>query len=191
MNIGIDIDDTLNYLYEIKKEMAQNYIQQNNLNFNLLDENAYYLEDMYDWQPKDHELFWETCGEELFLKAPLRPFAKETLEQLKKLGHKIYIVTARSTKKFKQPYELSYKWLVENGVVFDELFVGQEDKSQVCKEKNITIFVDDLPENIEIVSNIGVKTILMQNMHNENFNHPTAIRVYDWKTAFEEILKLV
>lgn len=79
MNIGIDIDDTLNDIYDYKRIIAENYIANNNLNYNLINADAYLVEDMFNWDKEGFKTFWESCSEELFSTAPVRPYTVELL----------------------------------------------------------------------------------------------------------------
>lgn len=190
MNIGIDIDDTLNDIYDYKRIIAENYIANNNLNYNLINADAYLVEDMFNWDKEGFKTFWESCSEELFSTAPVRPYAVELINKLKQLGHNIYIVTARSTKSFAKPYEISHNWLIKNNIVFDELIASRSDKDVICLEKNLEIFIDDLPENLEKISNVGVKALVMHNSHNKEFNHPHITRVTNWQEIYDIIVNL-
>lgn len=66
--------------------------------------------------------------EEIIKNIMLRDNVKETILKLKNKGYKIYIITSRSKGYHKDPYQISYDWLVKNEIYFDELIVNVNDK---------------------------------------------------------------
>lgn len=87
----------------------------------------------------------------------------------------------------KDPYEISESWLKKNGIVFDKLLVGKEEKAQACLDENIDVFIDDLPKHVSDVNNNGRTTaILMQTIANKNLKLD-CLRVKNWKQVYKII----
>lgn len=188
MNIGIDIDDTLSNLYSLKKKVLFDYLKSKKLNTKLIDKNGYYLRDMYNWKDDaQFEEFWEYSHNKIFEDASVRKGAIKVINKLIKDGHKIYIVTARSSVRFSDPHGMSERWLNKKGIAFDKLIANRSDKENVCLENNIDIFIDDLWENLEKISNVGVKCLLLNNSQNKNFKSDDVVRVHSWKNALKHI----
>ena len=168
MIIGIDIDDTLTYLKDSKIESATNFIKNNNLPYQLIDPDAIFFKDMFDWPEEVCNQFWYAEADKLLSSVPARDNASEVVSRLKNAGHKIIIITARTTEWHKQPYQMSFDWLQKNNIPFDKLIVGHTDKTQVCVDENIDVFIDDLPSTLVKLQNENIKTILVVNPTNKN-----------------------
>ena len=181
MTIGIDIDDTLTFLHDIKIKTAQNYITNHNLNFKLVNSATNQFSEMFDWPAAECDKFWFDEADKMLSKVKPRAFAREIIDNLRKSGHKIIIITARTKEWHKDPYKLSYDWLRKNNVYYDELLVGYSDKSQICIDKKIDIFVDDMPSTLVKLQNVGIETILMETPHNKKQNIYRGKIAKDWR----------
>lgn len=167
MIIGIDIDDTLTFLHDIKIKTAQDYINKNKLPYKLVKTDTHLFSEMFDWPITECDKFWFKEADKMLTQVKAREFASETIKRLKEKGHKIVIVTARTKEWHKDPYELSFSWLNKNNILFDKLLVGHLDKTQVCVNENIDIFIDDMPNTLVKLQNVDIITIMMLNPHNK------------------------
>ena len=166
MIIGIDIDDTLTYLYDVKIKTAQDYIKKNKMPYKMVKSDANFLSDMFDWPAEECDKFWLKESDKMLSKVKARDYASEVIKRLRQKGHKILIITARNKEWHDDPYELSSTWLKKNDILFDELLVGQMDKTQVCVDEGVDIFIDDMPENLVKPYDLGIETIMVINPHN-------------------------
>lgn len=92
-------------------------------------------------------------------KFPIRENAAETIRNLKKQGHKIYIITARALTEKDNVFgrymrSTLKKWLHKNGVQYDGIYFcstkdSAKDKVEWCRKLQIDAFVEDDPKNIE------------------------------------------
>jgi len=90
---------------------------------------------------------------------PIRVNVAATLKELKKEGHKIYIITARAYADRKNFFGWLMRaclkhWLKRNEVPYDGLYFvnmenSPEEKANLIKKLNIDYFIEDTPENIE------------------------------------------
>ena len=181
MTIGIDIDDTLTFLHDIKIKTAQNYISNHNLNFKLVRSDTHLFSEMFDWPASECDKFWFDEADKMLSEVKPRVFAREFIKKLKNLGHKIIIITARTKELHKDPYQLSCDWLRKNNIYFDELIVGCLDKTQICIDKKIDVFIDDMPSTLVKLQNLGIKTILIENPHNKKQNIYKGTIAKDWQ----------
>lgn len=187
MNIGIDIDDTLTNIQPIIFSYAQKYDYENYGGQTLKDPYGYGPLEMFDWKEADYYNFLEICYNEMLEKVPLRQFARAVVNELKEEGNNMYIVTARSERDVKNTYEFTKEWLDKAGLKYDELFVDQQDKSIVAIEKQFDVFIDDKPINCEMVANKGIKTYIMDAVHNRCFQRDDIDRIYTWTDFYYTI----
>ena len=61
------------------------------------------------------------------------------------------------------------------------MLVGHLDKTQVCVEEKIDIFIDDMPNTLVKLQNIGIKTIMMKNPHNNSQHIYSGKIVNNWQ----------
>ncbi|MBQ3494911.1 MAG: HAD hydrolase-like protein [Clostridia bacterium] len=187
MNIGIDIDDTLSTLFKLKIKFVKKYCKQKNWKYKFKSSESSFFSQMFEWpSEEDFKMFWNEKMDTMLSIAPLRKGVVNVLNKLKKQGHKLIIITARSEADHKKPYEMSYDWLTKNKIPFDKLFVGHLNKSHICLDEKIDIFIDDYPKNIIEVGEIGVETILIEAPHNKNFDGETQ-RAKNWKQIYKLI----
>lgn len=183
MTIGIDIDDTLTQALETKIATAKAYIKQENLPYKQAkDKKLHLFSELFNWTTKDWEKFWFKHADIMLAKLPTKPNASKITHALKNMGHTIIIVTARSPQWHTDPYQLSFDWLTKNNIAFDKIFVNQKDKVHVCLENNVDVFIDDLPETLLKLKEVGIVPILMKNPHNEDMaNNPNYYTITNWK----------
>lgn len=181
MIIGIDIDDTLTYLHDIRIKTAERYIAQNNLPYKLVKTDTHLFSEMFDWPVDECDKFWFKEADRMLSKVKAREYASETIKNLIASGNKIIIITARTSEWHKDPYQLSYDWLTKNNIPFDKVLVGHLDKTQVCVEEKIDIFIDDMPNTLVKLQNIGIKTIMMKNPHNNSQHIYSGKIVNNWQ----------
>ena len=131
--------------------------------------------------------FFGNIQEKITKKAKPREDVVEVLKNLRKDGHKIYIVTARDSEFHNDPYGLSKTWLDKNNIEYDKLIVDARDKAKVCKEQNVDLFIDDKLSNCQGVSNEGIVTIRITNYTDP---HQNIINKKNWKEIYEYIKQL-
>lgn len=73
--------------------------------------------------------------------------SREALQAIKKAGHKIYFITCRP----KQNQPLTFRWLRQNGIPFDGLYVvgNTANKGRYAKSLRLDMYVDDLERHLE------------------------------------------
>lgn len=190
MTIGIDIDDTLTNLVEAKIECVEKYFKEKGLNYKLVDKAGYYLSKMFDWPEEEWRKFWFERMDDFLSSASPRERAKEVVNALKKDGHKIVIITARSDDFHKNAYELSKNWLEKHGFEFDEIITEAYNKGEVCQQKNVDVLIDDFTGNIMSAKKRNIKTILMDCLHNKDYQDEQTYRAYNWDDVYQIINSL-
>lgn len=190
MKIGIDIDDTLTDINEELENAALEYAKKLGKDkakdvANIVDKNdgnTYQVK--YGFTFDELKYFLKDIQESITEKAIPRKGAKETISKLRKSGNEIYIVTARDSEFHDDPYTLSKEWLDKNDIEYDKLIVNARDKSKICKQEKIDLFIDDKISNCLDISNIGVTVIRIAN---DNINYDNFVTLKDWNLIYEYI----
>ena len=185
MRIGIDIDGTLTEIdkwtlnsgqkegYEIKKY-------------------EYEIIDIFGLSQTETDRFWSKYFDLLLAEVEVKSDASRVIKRLKKEGHEIYLITARSSldlpsnKKMLDIRKITTDWLKKHDIDYDHLEMCCFNKDEYCKQNNIDIMIEDSPTNIVKVSKV-IPVICMDCSYNRNINNPNIKRVYNWN----EIEKLL
>ncbi|MCT4613135.1 MAG: hypothetical protein N4A47_07180 [Clostridia bacterium] len=190
MRIGIDIDDTLTNLYEYTIAYGQMYDYEELEKDSMINPYGYDTPFIFEWSDEEDKSFWEKYIEEIVTKVNPRPFAVSVIERLRREGHEIYIITARSNLWYKNPYKISEEWLLKNKIEYDKLVVSARDKVKACKENDIDIHIDDSNKHLKELTEAGIPVLLYDNVFNKKSDTKLSIRVYSWPQIYNEIQKL-
>lgn len=194
MIIGIDIDDTITDTYEVMFNYAQEYtvnvLKKEPIikEVNLCNTHSY-IEALYDWTEEEDKEFWKLYYEKNLKEVKPKTLALECLQKLQKEGYKIILITARI-----QPnnYHLDVqneteKWLERNNIPYDKLIINGRHKEKIAQEENIDIFIDDSFHNCQAVSDVGIKTYIMDTRVNRGLDTKNIERVYSWPHVYMKL----
>ena len=184
MNIGIDIDDTINNLNEIIFEKGKEFNRTNNINFKA-NPNEWDWDKAFGWDDELASKFLQEHIEYVCLNAGIKENASDIINRLHEKGNKIFIITSRSKKHCEDPYTISKTWLDNHNIKYDKLIVGAEDKASVCKDNDIDVFIDDHAEFCEGVTNANIKVLMFDSPYNQNETRYK--RVYNWQEVYDNI----
>lgn len=187
MNIGIDIDDTINNLHEIIIKKGIKFNEDNNINFEI-NPNEWDWEMAFGWNENLALKFLKENIAEAYLNAGIKENAAKVINKLHNDGNKIIIITSRSKKHFVDPYGISKTWLDEKNIKYDKIIVGAEDKAKACLENNINVFIDDHVYFLEGVSKENIKVLMFDSPYNQK--ETKFKRVYNWEEVYKEINKI-
>jgi len=87
---------------------------------------------------------------------------------------------------YANPVEMTQKWLNKNKIYYDKLIVNAREKSSVCKNENIDLFIDDQLNNCLSISNVGIKTIMITD---KIYNYDEITQLKNWNEIYEYIKK--
>lgn len=184
LRIAVDIDDTItdtfDYMMPYLAEFYHvdlEYLKKNNISTSNLTEGM---------REKQAE-FMNTYFDMALLNVPIKTDVAFYLQKIKELGHKIFIITARSENMCKGAYQKTKQYLEKNQIPFDEL-INDYEKAKVCKEKNINIFIDDSAYYCEMVQNEGISVLLFNSKSNEDVTEFS--RVYSWEEIYDKLQKM-
>lgn len=193
MNIGIDIDDTISETFETLLPYAQKYTiedlkKESKVRIDSNCANHFYIVYMNDWNEKEAIVFWEKYYAEILRELNIKKFAAEVINNLRNKGHKIYLITARWDMKEDSVEKITKKWLKDNNVQYDGLFLNASDKLCLAKENNIDIFIDDSFKNCKnIADNTEAKVYMMNSRVNGSLNDEKIKRVFSWPEVYDLI----
>ena len=178
MRIGIDIDDTITYTYEMLLPMvAVRY--------------GISLSKLYEELPTYKKLnatlpdYAHFASESLPVAAkltPIRDGALEIITKLKEEGHEIIFITARNHEEFVEPYKISFDFLKVNKVPYDKLLVNIKRKDKQCLMEKIDLFIDDNNDNCRAVHKAGVETLQFGTLFTKKLKNIE--RVESWQDVY-------
>ena len=200
MRIGIDIDNTItkvqeelnNAAYEYAIKLGKNIKNAENY-FEDIKNNGDTYKKKFQFSYEELKYFLKNIQEEITNKAEPRENAVETINRLRRDGHKIFIITARDSEFHDDPYILSENWLEKNNIEYDKLIVNAREKGTVCKNENIDLFIDDQLNNCVDVEREGIQTIRISD---DDKKYTNIISLNNWKEIYkfisnEKICKIV
>lgn len=181
MRIGIDIDDTITYTYEMLLPMVA--IRYGVSLKRLYDDVPTYKK-LYKTFP-DYAHFASESLPVCAKLTPLRDGALEVISKLKDEGHEIIFITARNPQEFVEPYKISYDFLKVNKVPYDKLLVNIQRKDQQCLIEGIDVFIDDNNDNCRAVHKVGVDTLQFGTLFTKKLKNIE--RVESWQEVYNYI----
>ena len=184
MRIGVDIDDTTSKTDESLEEEAYKYDKKFLNGRGYQDRTAYKFIEKFFWNVVDVSNFFDYLRKSKFyLQLEVMENAPKCINKLRSMGHEIIFITRRGNHFKTRHY--TKKWLKKNGIGYDKLIMGAEDKGKVVVEENIDILIDDDVRNIKKVMEAGKRGLLMTNKYNQD--EKKIERVNDWKEIYKKI----
>lgn len=188
MKFGIDIDDTIADTYEIICVYAYEYTmnvlkREVKLNFCNCRQHDY-SKTIFGWTDEESDKFWDLYLDKIFLNVKPFSLCSEYLSKLRNEGNEIIFITARYGESVER---LTKEWLQKNNIIYDKLIVEAQYKGKVALENNIDIFIDDSLQNCIEVSNLGIKSFLMNTRTNGELETGEITRVYNWLDIYNKI----
>ena len=185
MVLGIDMDDTICSTNEFIIEEAHLYDIEKLGGTGVKDVNAYNFCDMMGWPEGLKGQFFADKLETIMSSAPIKHGAKEVINKLHDEGWKIVIISFRKDKYLTDPYGMTKKWLKDNGVKYDKLYVNTGTKTDECIENDVTLFIDDKESHCEDVNSAGIDVLLFTNAYNHEESRFD--RVDNWLEVYDYI----
>ncbi len=194
MVIGLDIDDTITDTFGVMFGYGQKYtIEELKRSAEPVKTagftNHFYCQEMHGWTEEESEKFFEKYYSDIINNTEPFMFAIETIRKFKQAGHKIVLITARWDFGDVSVREVTEKWLEQQQIPYDVLVVNAKTKQEAALENKLDIFVDDSFENCKSVSNVGIKTYIMDTRYNKGLEDEKIKRVYSWPHLEQELRK--
>lgn len=201
MRIGVDIDAVLNYRQQFVITYGTKYCAETGKG-KLINLNSHHLRDMYGWDAETQDDFWHKYGKYQMIECPAVAFAPEVIQKLRSAGHEVWIVTGRSNANDRIDGMLDHMswedttkdWLARNNIQYDGFGFSLDgaapnDKGTFCREHQIAVMVEDLPEFIATFDD-STKVLIYNQPYNQNVQKKNSERVYSWYDVYSKILKM-
>lgn len=185
LNIAIDIDDTLTDTATYLQPYIAEYF---GAELSEVREKGVSYENLPKPWKKDVIAFMKGYFDRVIPYTPFKPDAAWGVNALREAGHRIVIITARSTAFYTDPYATTVEELRRGGIAYDKLICTQ-DKASACLEEQIDVLIDDHSRNCEAVAAVGVEVINMLSWVHGDTQMPY-LRIANWKEAVEAIARL-
>ena len=184
MNLGIDIDDTINNLHDMLIKKGTEFNEREKIDHKI-NQNAWHWDKAFGWDDQMAQKFLDENMENIYLNAGIKENAAEVINKLHTEGNKIVIITARGPEHVQDIYKTSEIWLKQKNVIFDKLIVNSKDKTKACIENNIDVFIDDHVDFCEGVSTTNAKVFMFDSPYNKEETRYK--RVYNWNEIYIKI----
>ena len=190
MNIGIDIDDTIAKTSEETDIYAKEYTEKvlkRKFEFKKIEIlDPMWARHLYGWSDEEDKNFWNLYYEKVMENVKPKDDAIEIINELSKENN-IIIITARWDRESGIIAEITKKWIEKYNINYHKLFIGHLDKRNIVKENNIELFIDDSFKTCKQISEIGVRTFIMDSRINKEMKDDKLERVFSWKEIAEKI----
>lgn len=173
MRIGIDIDDTITNT----SEMMMKYITKSGIAIDTKEDYCNFKVEQLD---KYRDLIEEYI-EPVLSSVSVKKDCVSVINKLKEEGNTIYIITARSNRYSNNIYNITVDYLNKNGIIYDELLFGYENKKDICLKEKIDYMIDDNINVYDSLVETSTKPILFDKGDNR-------VRVNSWSEVLD-ILK--
>ncbi len=182
MRIGIDIDDTITDTWEC---LIPHYSKVFNVSIEKLKNSLPYYSPFKEKMTLD-EYFEKVIPiyDEYILSVKLKDNVQEVINKLHEQGHKIIFITNRG-KEQTHAYENTKKYLNNHQIKYDKLIISANDKSIVCQNENIDVFIDNSIKHCNLVSKTKTDILMFETIYNKDlkeFKH-----VKNWNEIYEYI----
>lgn len=165
--VGVDIDGVLadyprSFVDFINQELGTNYTMD------MIDSYDIYgclgIPTEVGMKLKDK---YRQTGQKRFI--PVCEGAKEMLTWLREQGYKIMLLTARPYKQYKRIFADTMEWLENNNLPYDSIIFDEKKEERLIREfgkDRIEFFIDDVVDNANTISRLGVPCYLITRPYN-------------------------
>lgn len=198
-NIGVDKDGVLTDLEKFQIEEGRKFFKF--FGKKLVNENEYDIKEMFNCSKTLRQLFWLTHLRKYFVSIKPRDGVKELIDDLRKSGKKVYIISASfgvtNDGMFGKLFRFwFYKWLKKNEIEVDGIILCSEkesvrDKVIGCHSHQIDYMIEDKVDNAKAISEMGIPVILIDAKYNRQLQGNNIIRVKDFRDAVYKIKNLI
>lgn len=182
-----DLDDTICETDLYSEKYIKKFIKDNHLPYKQVAKNVRFAESKFDWNMDVALKWYKKFGDEMMAEFPCKKNAVKFLKKIHAQGHKIIIATARANDWHTKPKEVTLKWLADNQIPYDDIYIGRIDKERICEEVNADFFVDDDVAVVEKVAHFFEATgkrkqaFLSTTAYNQDLSCPNGVvRVKDF-----------
>lgn len=147
MRIGIDIDGVLTDTISFKLKYGPDFFQSNNINLN-----TYEIRHIFNVSKESEMAFRKRFFKEYYNTTDfLRPDVVDKINELRKSGHEIWIITGREETDIngldlsRSMSEITENWLKMCQIKYDRLYMSVTQKAEFVDKHHIDYYIEDLP----------------------------------------------
>lgn len=189
MKIGLDID---NVILDTDTVLLEEFLKEdkNKRNKGIINKDLYLMSGMFDWSKDEINEFLNKNMEEIAKHLKIKDKSKYYMDKLLEEGHELYLISNRSSKQYKNAYEITKNNLKENNINYTKLIITEtNDKSQACLDNEIDIMIDDRPSNCFKLVDKNIRCILFKSeKENREFTEFPVIK--NWEELYILIKKM-
>lgn len=190
MRIGIDIDGVLTDIEQWQIDVGSKFYYEK-YNKKIINPMGYDFSEIFEIEENLDSELWREYIFDYAINEPARKYAGEVINELKKEGNEIYIITARfltdkDTKIGEKMRDIVIKWLEQYNICYDKIIFTPEEKLDICLENNIDLMIEDKVDNINTISE-KIPVICFDARYNQECLGKNIIRCYSWYDIYEKI----
>lgn len=196
MKFVIDLDDTVCDTDGYSEKYIKKSIKKLKLPYKFVSKVARFAEAKFDWDNETALKWYLEYGDQMMLEFPVKKNAVKVINKLYDGGHTIIISTARSNDWHVKPEEITHKWIEKVGLKYHKIYIGRNDKEEICKTEDADVFIDDdikitakVKEYFKVKEKKGY-VFLSSTLYNETLNEDDGvIRVKSFKDMYKILEK--
>lgn len=206
MRIAFDVDGVLNNIEKFQLVYGKEFFKEK-YGMDVKNPNGYGIKEIFECTAEQEKEFWEKFTFKFNLSDLARDGAAATINQLKKEGNELFIITSRAKTDENSPKGVVMRFLLEHwlkqnniGIPKDNIIycplkdengkdISGIEKAKKCKELGIDLMVEDKIENIQALAH-ETDVICFNNRNNHDAELPEkAVRAYDFDDVYVEVKK--
>ncbi len=187
MKIGIDLDGVVfdfekgliasSEIFDIEKCRANGEVHLG----------QFCIQDRYDWTNEEKEQFIKENFIEVSKRTPIMAGAKYVLDELKKMGHELIIISARGLEA-NEMIEIVMEKFKEVHLTFDKYYWKECNKLAVCKREKIDVMIDDRPSICEKMVENKIRTLYFKGIRGWDLEESDyLVEVDNWGAVYRYI----
>lgn len=196
MNIALDVDGVLWDIEAFQLKYGEKYFSKRG--FSIVDPDGFGIKDIFGCSSRQEKAFWASyILRGFFVKA--RAHADEVVRDLRKRGHRIYIITSRAKTTETSLLGavmrgLVLAWLRVNSIAYDGIVFcddhnDERNKRRACEELAVDVMVEDRKENIDLLKNL-TRVIGFRTRNNQFYKDASVVFVCSFQEVKREIERL-
>ena len=119
---------------------------------------------------------------------PLIEGAVKGMQELKKLGYKIVILSSRPYHLYPRIFSDTQQWLEKNSIPYDAIFFAEDKDQKIIKRfPKLKFFIEDNGSFALNIALKGYKVFLLEKTYNAGPNHQNIMRVKNWNEVIRGV----
>lgn len=188
MKIGIDLDGVIFDTERQFRYYGEMYNIEHHDGF-VADRTDRSLKSRFGWTDEEMHNFYLNYMLDCERNAPFIVGAVDIMKKLKEMGHALCIISRRGLDG-DDDINVALQRLKKEGLEFEEVYFGAEDKASICVEHNVAIMIDDSSYNVLPICEAGIKCLYMHDELDIHVRHPKAKAVDNWAHIYNYFLNL-